>query len=175
MGNEKESGGTLRGRVNVRGFKQIDGHRIVLSIMLMQSGITHVIDVEGAFLYGKILLGFEKFYSSNTVLLLKKMHYSLKPFYRKLLVATQNIRLKRSTADPCLYYKWGKGSPAIMISWINDNMILGHEDSFMQVKANLMKQFECDDCGRLKEYIGNKIKYVGDDAIQFVQTVLLQS
>jgi hypothetical protein len=45
----------------------------------------------------------------------------------------------------------------------------------MQVKANLMKQFECDDCGNLKEYIGNKIEYVGDDTIQFVQMVLLQS
>jgi hypothetical protein len=48
--------------------------------MLMQGGIAHVVDVKGAFLYGefkdgkkiyiKILLGFEKFYSNNTVLLL---------------------------------------------------------------------------------------------------------
>jgi hypothetical protein len=47
-------------------------------------------------------LGFEKFYSRNTVLLLKKTLYSLKQaamaFYRKLLVAMQNIGLKRSTA-----------------------------------------------------------------------------
>jgi hypothetical protein len=57
--------------------------RIAISIMLMQGGIAHVVDVKGAFLYGeskngkkiyiKIPLGFEKFYSSNTVLLLKKM------------------------------------------------------------------------------------------------------
>ena len=62
--------------------------RIVLSIMLMQGGTEHVVDVKGAFLYGefedgekiyiKIPLGFEKFYSSNTVLLLKKMLYGLK-------------------------------------------------------------------------------------------------
>jgi hypothetical protein len=53
---KKKSSGTLRGRVNIRGFKQIDGQhynrtciiapvtnamtiRITLSIMLMQSGI----------------------------------------------------------------------------------------------------------------------------------------
>jgi hypothetical protein len=133
---KKKSSGTLRGRVNVRGFKQINGQhydgtcisalvtnamtiRITLSIMLMQSGIAHVVDVKGAFLYGefedgekiyiKIPLGFEKFYSSNTVLLLKKMLYGLKQevmaFYRKLLVTMQNIGLKKSTADPCLYYK----------------------------------------------------------------------
>jgi hypothetical protein len=102
---KKKSSGTLRRRVNVRGFKQIDGQhydgtcisapvtnamtiRIALSIMLMQSGIAHVVDVKGAFLYGKfedgkkiyikIPLGFEKFYSSDTVLLLKKMLYGLK-------------------------------------------------------------------------------------------------
>jgi hypothetical protein len=193
---KKKSSGTLRGRLNVQVFKQIDGQhydgtcisapvtnamtiRIALSIMLLQGGIAHVVDVKGAFLYGefedgkkiyiKILLGFEKFYSSNTVLLLKKTFYSLKQvamaFYRKLFVAAQNIGLKMSTADPCLYYKWERGSLVIIISWIDDNMILGPEDLVMQIKANLMKQFQCNDCGRLEEYVGNKIKLVGDDAI----------
>jgi hypothetical protein len=54
-------------------------------------------------------------------------------------------------------------------------MILGPEGLVMQVKADLMKQFECDDCGRLEEYIGNKINHVQSDAIRFDQTVLLQS
>jgi hypothetical protein len=48
-------------------------------------------------------------------------------------------------------------------------MILGPEDLVMQVKANLMKQFKYNNWERLKEYVGNKIKYVGDDTIQFVQ------
>ncbi len=119
---------------------------------------------------------FEKFYSSDTVLLLKKMLFSLKQVAMAFSSCqTQNIGLKRSTADPCLYYKWERGSLVIMISWIDDNMILGPEDLVMQVKANLMKQFKCDDSGCLNEYIGSMIKYVGDDSIQFVQTVLLQS
>ncbi len=67
---KKKSSGTLRRRVNVRGFKQIDKQHydgtcirkpvtnamtiwIVQSIMLMQSGIAHVVDVKGAFLYGE--------------------------------------------------------------------------------------------------------------------------
>jgi hypothetical protein len=37
-----------------------------------------------------------------------------------------------------------------------------------------MMQFECDDCGALTEYIGNKVKYMGKDAIRMVQTVLAQ-
>ncbi len=63
---KKKSSGTLQGRVHVRGFKQIDGQhyngtsigapvtnamtiRIALTIMLMQSGIAHIMDVKGAF------------------------------------------------------------------------------------------------------------------------------
>jgi hypothetical protein len=103
--------------------------RIALTIMLMQGRIAHVMDVKGAFLYGefedgekiysKILLGFERFNPSDTVLLLKKMLYGLKhaamAFYRKLLAATKNIGLTRSTANSCLYYKWEMRHMAIMI------------------------------------------------------------
>jgi hypothetical protein len=63
---KKKSSGTLRGRVNVRGFKQINGQhyngtsisvpvtnamtiRIALTIMLMQSGIAHIMNVRAAF------------------------------------------------------------------------------------------------------------------------------
>ncbi len=62
-----------------------------------------------------------------------------------------------------------------MISWINDNMIVGPSNLVMKLKNNLMKRFECDDCGELNEYIGNKIERVGEDAIRLVQTVLTQS
>jgi hypothetical protein len=60
-----------------------------------------------------------------------------------------------------------------MISWIKDNMILGLSNLVMQLKKDLMQQFDCDDCGHLEEYFGNKIEYVGNDAIQCVQTVLI--
>ena len=163
--------------------------KLVLSLMLASGGIAHVVDVKGAFLYGefsngekihiKIPLGFEEFYDKDEVLLLKKCLYGLKQaamaFFRKLLAATSNIGLKRSSADPCLYYKWEGGRVVIMISWINDNMILGPSDLVMKLKKELMKQFECDDCGELTEYIGNKIERVGEDAIRLVQTVLTQS
>jgi hypothetical protein len=202
----KKSNGTLRGRVNVQGFKQIDGQnydgtsisapvtnamtiKLALMWMLMCSGSAHVIDVKGAFLYGefedgekvyiKISLGFEEFYDRDTVLLLKKTLYGLKQaamaFYRKLLAATVNIGLKCSTADQCLYYKWVEGRLVILISWIDDNMILGPSDLVMQIKNDLMKQFECNDCGRLEEYVGNKIDYIGKDAIRFTQNMLMQS
>ena len=95
---KKKSSGKLRGRINVRGFKQVEGQhydassisapvtngmtiKLVLSLMLASGGIAHVVDIDGAFLYGefsngekihiKIPLGFEEFYDKDEVLLLK--------------------------------------------------------------------------------------------------------
>jgi hypothetical protein len=64
---------------------------------------------DGEKVHVKVPLGFEEFYNSDTVLLPKKTLYGLKQvamtFYRKLLADTANIGLKRSTANPCFYYK----------------------------------------------------------------------
>ncbi len=163
--------------------------KMFLTLMLMQEGVAHVMDVKGAFLYGKfqdgekvhikVPLGFEEFYDKDTALLLKKTLYGLKQaamaFYRKLLAATANIGLKQSSANPCLYYTWVDGRLVIMVSWINDNMILGPSNLVMQLQKDLIQQFDCDDCGRLEEYVGKKIEYVDNDVIRFVQTVLMQS
>jgi hypothetical protein len=143
---KKKSNGTLCGRINGRGFKQVEGQHfdassisapvtngmtiiLVLMLMLASGNIAHVVDVMGAFLhskfedgqkiYIKIPLGFKEFYDDNTVLLLKKCLCGLKQaamvFYRKLLAAASKIGLKRSSADPCLYYKWEEKRLVIII------------------------------------------------------------
>jgi hypothetical protein len=67
---KKKSYGTLRGRMNARGFKQVEGQhynvttisspvtnsatiRIVLMLMIMANMLAHVVDVKGAFLHGE--------------------------------------------------------------------------------------------------------------------------
>jgi hypothetical protein len=80
-------------------------------------------------------------------------------FYRKVLAVASKIglKLKCTSADPCLYYKWEEKRLVIMISWIDDNMIVGLSDLVLKLKSNFMEQFECDDCGVLTEYIRNKM------------------
>jgi hypothetical protein len=116
--------------------------KLVLLLMLASGSITHVANVKGAFLHGKfdkgekiyikIPLGFEEFYDKDTNLLLKKCLCGLKQvamaFYRRLLAAATKIGLKRSSADPCLYYKLEGGRLVIMISWIDDNISVGPLD-----------------------------------------------
>jgi hypothetical protein len=75
---KKKSSGTLCGRVNIRGLKQINGQhydgtsisapvtnamtsRIALTMMLIQGGVAHVMDIKGAFLYAELEDG-EKIY-----------------------------------------------------------------------------------------------------------------
>jgi hypothetical protein len=97
---KKKSLGTLRGRVNVRGFCQIKGEhydgtsisapvtnamtiKISLKLILMQGGIAHVMEVKGVFLYSKfedgekvyskVPLGFKEFYDKDTALLLRRL------------------------------------------------------------------------------------------------------
>ncbi len=106
------------------GFKQISGQhyngtsislpvtnamtiRIAMTIMLMQSGIAHVVDVKGAFLYGefkygekvyiKIPLGFEGFYPRDTVFLLKKTLYRpKKPAEDRKALSSEDQTILRS-------------------------------------------------------------------------------
>ncbi len=66
---KKKSSGKLQVRINVQGFKQVEGQhydalsirapvtngmtiKLVLSLMLASGGIAHVVDIKGAFLYG---------------------------------------------------------------------------------------------------------------------------
>ena len=134
--------------------------RIVLMLTIMASILAHVVDVKGAFLHGefeereiihmKVPQGFEKHVPEGSVLLLKKCLYGIKQavtaFWRQLLHATSAIGLKPSTTDPCLYYKWVDGWLVMMMSWINDNAIIGQESDVMDLKKDLMNQFECEDC-----------------------------
>ena len=59
-------------------------------------------------------------------------------FFRKLRAAASKIGLSRSSADPCLFYKLEGGRVVIMISWMDDNMIVGPSDLVMKLKSDLM-------------------------------------
>jgi hypothetical protein len=63
----------------------------------------------------------------------------------------------------------------MMISWIDDNAIVGQESNVMELKQALMNQFECKDCGSMDEYVGCTIEKLKTGGVKFRQKVLLQS
>jgi hypothetical protein len=54
-----------------------------------------------------------------------------------------------------------------MMSWIDDNAILGQESDIMEFKKALMDQFECKDCGPIDEYIGCMIEKLKTGEVKF--------
>ncbi len=95
--------------------------QIVSILMIMADWQGQIVDLKGAFLHGefkdgeviymKVPRGFEKFYPGDMVLKLKKCIYGLKQaamaFWGQLLLCMKNMGMTQSTADPCLYHKWG--------------------------------------------------------------------
>ena len=119
----------------------------------------------------KIPQGFEKHFPEGSVLLLKKCLYRLeqvaKAFWRQLLCAASAMGLKRSTADPSLYYKWVDRQVIMMMSWIDDNAIAGQECDIIEFKKALIIQFKCKDCGPMEEYVGCTIEKFKTGRVKF--------
>ncbi len=69
---------------------------------------------------------------------LLKTLYGLKQaamaFWCKLLKAMRSMGFTRSTADPCLYFKWMDDRLAIAMSCIDDNLIIGCEKAVLKTK-----------------------------------------
>jgi hypothetical protein len=110
----------------------------MLILMIMADWQGQIVDVKGAFLHGefkdgkeiymKVPRGFEKFYPDDVVLKLKKCIYGLKQammaFWRQLLLCMKSMGMTQSTADPCLYHKWGEEVLVLIVSWIDNNLII---------------------------------------------------
>jgi hypothetical protein len=163
---------------------------IVLIMIIMARWTAHLLDVKGAFLHGtfekgrkvymKIPQGFEMFYPLNCVVLLLKTLYGTKQgakaFWLKLLEAMKSMGYTRSKADPCLYYAWTMHGLVVWISWVDDCLVCGLPEGVRIAKRQMQERFECDDVGKLTEYIGCKIEH---DRLagwmKLTQPVLLQS
>jgi hypothetical protein len=63
----------------------------------------------------------------------------------------------------------------MMLSWIEDNSIVGYKKDMLNLKQDLMKQFDCGDCGKMDKYVGCTIKKLESGGIKFLQKVLVQS
>ena len=49
-------------------------------------------------------------------------------------------------------------SDLLIVSWIDDNLIVGAKAGIAEVKGKLMKCFDCKDCGDLDAYVGLKLE-----------------
>ena len=155
----------------------------------MTGWVSSVVDVKGAFLHGKIEdneeihmevpKGFEKHYDDGVVLKLRRFLYGLEQaamaFWKQLLKCMKDMNMERSTADPCLYYDWTPDGLVMIVSWIDDTLIVGSNTAVAKNEERLMSRFDCEDCGELDGYVGYKITRIGNDAVKFTHPVILQN
>jgi hypothetical protein len=124
--------------------------------------------------------GFEKYFPADVVLLLLRTIYgckqSAKAFFLVLLEAFRKMGFHRSKADPCLQFAWTTEGLVLWISWVDDMLVCGSEKGVKIAKQQFKAQFEVDDVGELKEFVGCKIDYdrVGR-MMKLTQPVLVQS
>ena len=204
---KKKANGTLRARINARGYEQIEGihyqkksvaaptvHSMSINItfILIATGrlCTDLNDVQGAFLNGmfsngeKIYMevpqGFEKYYDDDEVLLLTKTIYGLTQsayeYYMVWLKAVRKIKLNKSKADPCVFFRWTNHGLNLWTSWVDDILSCGQENDLRNGRTELKKYFGIDEQGQLQEYIGCKVEYdQGQGKMYLSQPVLIQS
>ena len=169
--------------------------RIAFTIMLLAGMMGWVVDVNGAFLLGEfkpgdpeiymeVPEGMEKWYTKYVqpiALKLKKCMYGTKQaaryYYDKVVKVMRAMMYERSTADPCLFYRWDvKYGLSIWLTWIDDKLCIANKGSIKSEKNKLMQHFKCDDVGEVKDYIGCKIDF--DEkmrSLKMTQPVLVQS
>ena len=64
-----------------------------------------------------------------------------------------------STADPCLHYKWTEdGKLIVWLSWVDNCVVGGSGDHANPEKRKMMRLFDCNDSGEVREYIGTKVE-----------------
>ena len=156
--------------------------------------IAEIIDVKGAFLqsqfeHGEVMYievpdGMENYYGKkeDVVLLLNVPIYGTKQaascFYKTLIKKMKDRGYERSKADPCLYFVWKENRLALMVSWVDDLLVLGESNGVEQIRNDLKEVFVCKCEGAMKEYVGNKIDFGRNEnglgIIKFTQPVLIQ-
>ena len=81
-------------------------------------------------------------------------------FWVQLLKCMRHMGFARSNLDPALYYKWTNKGLNIWISWVNNLLAIGPKEDVLKNKEELKRRFECDDIGKLNEYVGCKIDII---------------
>jgi hypothetical protein len=68
-------------------------------------------------------------------------------FWHQLLFCMKSMEMTSSTADPCLYHKWGEEGLVLIVLWIDDNLIIGFKKAVEKTNKDIMERFDCKDCG----------------------------
>nr|GEY18059.1 putative reverse transcriptase, RNA-dependent DNA polymerase [Tanacetum cinerariifolium] len=135
----------------------------------------HQFDVTNAFLHGELKKEVymdpppEFVESSNPreVCRLKKSLYGLKQspraWFGRFTLAMRKYGFKQSNSDHTLFLKWKGKLVTCLIIYVDDMIITGNDEEEMtRLRTNLFKEFEMNDLGRLKYFLGIEVLRMTD-------------
>jgi hypothetical protein len=174
----------FKARLVARGFSQAYGidyfdtyapvaklttYRVIFALAALEQWEIHGMDVITAYLLGKldeeiymmqpegfIRMGMKR----NMVCRLLRSLYGLKQAARvwnlKIHAFLVKIGFIRSSADPCLYNDLKRN--LYITIWVDDLLIVEkHEPDIANIKAQLSREFEMKDLGKLEHFLGMRI------------------
>ena len=146
--------------------------RVALARMMMEDLNCMLMDVETAFLYGEIEegiymevpVGMKEVFSSPEETdifyqLLKGIYglcQSARQFWKKFVneMVKIDVGFKISEADPCLLYTENKLGICMIIMYVDDTMVIGHNESIIDVQERVKKVFSIKTENNLTDYLG---------------------
>ena len=147
--------------------------RVVVVRMIIENMKGRVVDIDNAFLYGdleheiymKIPEGYDEVINPRVdkedCLILQKAIYGLveaaRQFWKKIVDKMQQGGFKLSDADPCMLYKEDEKLFCIIITYIDDMLIIGKEEAIDDAIKVLQCHFQVKDPTSLEDYLGVQI------------------
>ncbi|MBW0497754.1 hypothetical protein O181_037469 [Austropuccinia psidii MF-1] len=128
-------------------------------------------DIKTVFLHGvpeeEVFMKYPEGYphkkESGTCLKLVKSLYGLKQslrcWYRKLTDFFEALRLKASSADPCIFVNWEGMIPLMVFLHVDDMIIGGDIKSIKIFKENIQAHFKMEDLGEIQYALGIKASW----------------
>ncbi|KAJ0466424.1 putative RNA-directed DNA polymerase [Helianthus annuus] len=149
---------------------KINTIRVLFSIAANQQWPLHQLDVKNAFLHGELKEevyieappGFAEDFRLGEVCRLKKSLYGLKQspraWFGKFTITMKGYGFKQSNSDHTLFLKRRGKFITCLVIYVDDMIITGNDEEEMtKLKANLFKDFEMKDLGRLKYFLGIEV------------------
>ena len=147
--------------------------RVVVARMLIESLKGRVVDIDNAFLNGdldheiymKIPEGYDEVINKDVdeedCLILQKAIYGLvqaaRQFWKKFVDKMQEGGFQLSKADPCMLYKEDEREVCIIITYIDDMLIIGKEEAIDAAIKVLQGHVQVKDPTSLEDYLGVQI------------------
>jgi len=162
--------------------------RIVMVLRLMLGFHAVLLDVETAFLYGKleeeiymeIPSGYKEVYQETekgTVLKLQMAMYGLeqaaRQWFKRLSDVLISLGFKPCESDPCLMCKVNENGLCIVLMYVDDNMIVGSNKAIDQVTEVIKNFFDVTVSLEAMEYLGCEIHVAKDNTCGWIEQLHL--